>query len=263
MEFNRIKLVATDMDGTLLDSKKRLPDDFIPWVSQHPDIKTIIASGRQFYALKRDFGKIEDSLIFISENGSLVFEKGKIIYQDLMKTQDVFSCLKRMESIPFATPILCGVSSAYMKKTKEDELLSATMYYERLKQVDNLYSVAENEKIVKLAIYFKEKRAEQSYSLFLSLNPNLKSVVSGVSWIDIANKDANKGAALQAIMDRYHILKEESMAFGDYFNDVEMLEKVKYSFAMANAHPDVKKAARYLTSTNDEEGVMKVLRQIV
>lgn len=262
MEFNKIKLVATDMDGTLLDSKKRVPEDFIPWVIHHPDIKTIIASGRQFYALKRDFKKIEDSLIFISENGSLVFEKGKIIYQNLMKKEDVLSCLKTIEKIPFATPILCGVSSAYMKKTEEDELLSATMYYERLNQVDDLYSIAGKEEIVKLAIYFKEKRAEQSSSLFLSLNSKLKSVVSGVSWIDIANKDANKGAALEAIMNRYHIQKEESIVFGDYFNDVEMLKKVKYSFAMANAHPDVKKVAHYLTSSNDEDGVMKVLRQI-
>ena len=45
------QLVALDMDGTLLDSQKRLPIDFIPWVKNHPQIQTVIASGRQYYAL--------------------------------------------------------------------------------------------------------------------------------------------------------------------------------------------------------------------
>ena len=51
----KLKLVALDMDGTLLDSQKRLPPDFIPWVENHPDIKTIIASGRQYHTLIKDF----------------------------------------------------------------------------------------------------------------------------------------------------------------------------------------------------------------
>ena len=55
-----IKLVAVDMDGTLLDSKKRLPEDFIPWVKSHPQVKVAIASGRQYYTLERMFHEIAE-----------------------------------------------------------------------------------------------------------------------------------------------------------------------------------------------------------
>ena len=78
MTTEDIKLVAIDMDGTLLDSQKKMPEDFIPWVQSHPEIKTVIASGRQYYTLEHDMFPIKDSLIFIAENGGLVFEKGKI-----------------------------------------------------------------------------------------------------------------------------------------------------------------------------------------
>ena len=68
-----IKLVALDMDGTLLDSNKRQPPDFMDWVKAHPAIKTVIASGRQYYTLVKDFIPIKDQLIYIAENGGIVF----------------------------------------------------------------------------------------------------------------------------------------------------------------------------------------------
>lgn len=260
--FN-IRLVATDMDGTLLDSHKRIPQDFPPFVQKHQgDIRFVIASGRQYYALKRDLESIADNLIFIAENGSLVFEKDEIIYQNVMDRKDVLFTLELLKDIPYATPLLCGFDSAYMEKTDDEEMYHATMYYERLKQVPDLKETARNTDIVKLAIYFRKQMAEKSKGCFAPLPKNLKAVVSGVSWVDVANADANKGSALQAIMNRFAIRKEESMAFGDYFNDVEMLEAVKYSYAMDNAHSYIKQICSYHTSSNDENGVMKVLRKL-
>ncbi len=81
MEKHLIKLVATDLDGTLLNSKKELPEDFSEWVYKHKEIKTVIASGRQYYNIKKLFPGMEDSLVFIADNGGLVFENNKIIYR--------------------------------------------------------------------------------------------------------------------------------------------------------------------------------------
>lgn len=262
MFTNKIKLVATDMDGTLLNSKKQLPSDFKPWVLSHPDIITIIASGRQYYALQRDLKEIKDHVIFIAENGSLVFENEKIIYQNTMKVEDVISTLRLVENIPLATPVLCGLNSAYLKETSDEEMRHATMYYERLSRVDDLYEVAKKETIVKFAIYIRKQMAEQAHVYFKDLEPSLQSVVSGVSWIDVANKGVNKGLALKAIMNRYNLNADQCMAFGDYFNDIEMLQQVKYSYATANAHQAVLNIAAYHTDSNDDEGVMKVLRKL-
>ena len=259
---NVIRLVATDMDGTLLDSHKRIPKDFKPWVVSHPQIRTVIASGRQYYALERDFMDIKDHLTFIAENGSLVFDKGKIVYQNTLSKDHILQTLDLLDMIPAATPVLNGVNSAYIKSTNDPEMLQATMYYERLKQVEDLRATAMKETIVKLAIYFHQEAAEESAHFFTRLPSGLKAVVSGVSWIDVANLSANKGKALIAIQEQNHISYEESMAFGDYFNDVELLEACKYSYVTANAHPAVKKYAHFETSSNDEYGVMKVLRTL-
>ena len=255
-----IKLVATDMDGTLLTSKKECPIDFVPWVISHPNIKVVIASGRQYYTLERMFHSIADRLIFIAENGSLVFHHSQIIYKNLMRREDVLSTLDIIDKIPYATPLLCGVKGAFMTSTKEEEMHQATQYYAKLYQVDDLRKIAMNEDIVKLAIYFRKQMAESSSYYFDCLPEHLKAVVSGVSWIDVANKNANKGAALKEIQTQNHISFEESMAFGDYFNDVEMLQNCKYSYITANAHPSMKKYASYQTDSNDENGVMNVLK---
>ena len=77
------------MDGTLLSSANEVPEDFIPWVRSHPDIRTVIASGRQYFTLEHDFREAVDSLIFIAENGALVFEHGEMIYRDVMEEQDI------------------------------------------------------------------------------------------------------------------------------------------------------------------------------
>ena len=158
-----IKLVAVDMDGTLLNSKKEMPEEFIPWVKSHPEIKTVIASGRQYYTLERDFLPIRDNLAFIAENGGLVFEKGEIIFKDEIDKQDVLKCLDIIDKVPYATPVICGAKSAYITKKDVDEEIyyNVEMYYERRQIVEDLRKVADNDTIVKVAIYFKKEKAEE------------------------------------------------------------------------------------------------------
>ena len=155
-----IKLVAVDMDGTLLNSKKEMPEEFIPWVKSHPEIKTVIASGRQYYTLERDFLPIRDNLAFIAENGGLVFEKGEIIFKDEIDKQDVLKCLDIIDKVPYATPVICGAKSAYITKKDVDEEIyyNVEMYYERRQIVEDLRKVADNDTIVKVAIYFKKEK---------------------------------------------------------------------------------------------------------
>jgi HAD superfamily hydrolase (TIGR01484 family) len=65
--------------------------------------------------------------------------------------------------------------------------------------------------------------------------------VSGSIWLDISHKLANKGRAMELLQKKYSITTEQTMAFGDYLNDLEMMQQAHYSFAMENAHPDIKK----------------------
>lgn len=258
-----VKLVATDMDGTLLDSSKNMPKDFKKWVLSHSDIKTVIASGRQYYTLEKDFMDIKDNLIFIAENGGLVFEKGKIIYKNEIPKDDIARCVKFIEQFPTAHMIICGAKSAYMHdSTSADVIKNATMYYEKLEYVSDLLKAAQEDDIVKIAVFFENKEAEKFYEKFKAVPKSLNAVLSGISWIDIACKNVNKGVAIKAIQDTFSISQEESMAFGDYLNDYEMLASCAQSYAMLNAHDKVKEVANYITKSNDEDGVMCVLRQL-
>lgn len=86
--------------------------------------------------------------------------------------------------------------------------------------------------------------------------------VSGSNWVDVSHPNAHKGYALSQVMRDAGVHAGQVMVFGDYNNDLEMLELSDFSFAMANAHPNVLKRARYRTLSNSEQGVEHVLEQL-
>lgn len=260
LELN-IKLVALDMDGTLLNSAKKLPPDFMEWVKSHPGIKTVIASGRPYYTIANDFIPVKDSLVYVAENGGLVFEKDDIICKNEMQKHDIRKCLEIISRIDGLVPVVCGAKSAY---TIAEEITcpDIQMYYIRLQPAENLYQASLEDTVVKIAIFVKEKRAEQAIRYFTDLDDPMAAVLSGDSWIDISYRTSSKGAAVAAVQKKYGISREESMAFGDYLNDASLFEVCGESYCMANGHPDLRKFAKHIADTNDNDGVMKVLRQL-
>ncbi len=82
-------------------------------------------------------------------------------------------------------------------------------------------------------------------------------------WVDIMDKHVDKGEGVKAIQRALGVTRAQTAAFGDYLNDIGMLNEAEFSFAMANAHEGVKKAARYLAPANTEEGVIRVVDRLV
>ena len=257
-----IKLIATDMDGTLLDSQKRLPEDFGLWVKSHTDIKVVIASGRQFFALRRDLSDLEEYLVFIAENGGLVFDQGEIIYCDQMNVECVRECAAIFKTMDGVSPIACGAESAYIIKPTDEELDNARMYYAHLKVVSDIEEALACDTIVKLALFVHNYKAEEKLPVFDGLKDRVDVVLSGTSWIDFANYSANKGSAMSAIMEKYGVDKSEAMAFGDYLNDYSLLQCCEESYCMENGRPELKAIAKHIAKSNDEDGVMEVLRSL-
>lgn len=257
-----IRLVALDMDGTLLDSDKNQPPDFMDWVRMHPSIKTVIASGRQYYTLAKDFIPIQNQLIYVAENGGIVFEQNNVIYLNEMQKTDIKSCLAMIDRISGTTPVLCGVRSAYMRPADGHILREVRQYYSHLQQTPDLYEAALQDSIVKIAVFVDQRMAESAIRHFTQIAGHLSAVLSGDSWIDIANRTVNKGVAVTAIQQKYGISPEECMAFGDYLNDAELLKSCGESYCMANGHPDLKALAKHIADSNDNNGVMKILRQL-
>lgn len=110
-----IKLIVSDMDGTLLNNKDQINTEF--WEIQKKLSKNgiifAIASGRPYYNLVERFKNIKDSILFISENGAYVMYQEKEIYSNTMKREDIFFLLNICKNIKGIVPILCGKKSAY------------------------------------------------------------------------------------------------------------------------------------------------------
>ena len=88
--------------------------------------------------------------------------------------------------------------------------------------------------------------------------------VAGAIWLDITNATASKGNAIKAIQEKLKVLPEETLVFGDYLNDLDMIENAGYSYAMKNAHPQILKAAKYITELdNNHFGVTHTIKQLL
>lgn len=263
--MNVIKLVATDMDGTLLNDKKELPKDFCRFAASHKEIKTVIASGRQYFNLIKTFPDNVDDFIFMADNGAIACEKGKPLFVDSIERSTVEELLREIHQIEGVACVLCGAKSAYISTADDVALENIRLYYAKVKFDMKSFDECKDDKILKLAVFLNKEAEEKLYPRLAHLNKpdgNISAVLSGDSWVDIMNRHTNKGTALKKIMDIYGIKPEETMAFGDYLNDLEMLKVCTESYAMANAHPDIKAAAKHIAPSNNDEGVMQILTSL-
>lgn len=257
-----IKLIAADMDGTLLDSQKRLPAGLFPALAEmrRRGIRFAIASGRQYYNLAAQFPGFENELLFLCENGTMIFDKGAPIFLEPMKREDWQLLTAKLREIPGACPILCCPDTAYCENTGAEFEENGRMYYKRLKTVDDLLKVEAN--VCKIAVYDLFGAEQNSYpAMKRAVGDRFQVTLSGERWIDIMG-ESNKGTGLKALEKLCGVSPEETMAFGDYLNDTEMMGACFYSCAMANAHPELKKLARFWVPSNDEDGVMRAIRQM-
>jgi hypothetical protein len=255
-----IKLIVTDMDGTLLDENKEIAEE--NWeIFRELDRRNIlfsVGSGRQYYTLRKTFDRIKDSMLFIADNGSIIFHKDEILHVDSMDRNLVNTIIMELRTIEGITVMLSGVNSAYIEPCHEDVMAEVEHYYERLEIVDDCTTV--DDEIIKIAICDLRGAEQNSYPLLQKFNEVVQVVLSGEVWVDMMSLTANKGSAIEKMYGYFSISADESMAFGDYLNDREMLMVVTHSYAMANAHEEIKEIANYKAESNQNNGVGRVIQ---
>ena len=254
-----IKLIATDLDGTLLNSQHRPPEEFFDWVQRHPEIETVIASGRQYQTLVKMFGSLGDRMTYCADNGGFIFRDGRKLYSNPICTGDLADAVKTLGSIPNTHLVLSGANTSYIERRPSEDLEEIPMYFTSLTEVDSLEDVVDKDEIVKVSIYDHNHDAAGLIKKLPDLGDKMQCVLSEQSWIDIQKSDTSKGTALRFLQDQYAIKPEECVCFGDYLNDYTMMESCHFSVAMANAHPQLKEVANFETTTNDTQGVVNML----
>lgn len=258
-----IKLIASDMDGTLLNDKDEIHEEFYQ-VFQELKKQNIIfaaASGRQYYNLAKRFEKIKDDMMFIAENGTFVVYKGEELLLNALDKETAIELIKIGRDIKESYVVLCGKKSAYIESKDERLIKEVEKYYEEYKIVNDLTKVEDD--ILKVTICDFIGSEENSYTYYNDYKEKLQVSVSGQIWLDITDKGVNKGLAINKLQELLNIKHEETMVFGDYLNDLEMMESAYHSYAMENAHEDLKKVARFITKSNDESGVVHAINSIL
>ena len=260
--MSEIRLVAVDLDGTLLNSRGELPPGVFPAIralAAH-GVCFAAASGRQYDNLRTLFAEVAAETVFIAENGAMVFERDRNLFDSVLEPELCQELLTAARELPRVFPVLCGLESAYMSSDDPEFLHNARKYYTRCETVSPLTAALARDRICKVAFYDGVHAEENSYPRLRRFADRFRVSLSGYNWLDFMNPGVSKGAALARLQCRLGVTPEQSMAFGDYLNDLELLRQCRYSFAMANAHPELKAAARFEAPGNDQDGVMRVLR---
>lgn len=257
-----VRLIAVDLDGTLLDDAKRIDPSFWRLLDALDERGILLcpASGRQYATLRRDLGR--DDLVYIAENGAYVVYRGRELSSLPVPWERALLAVDAVRGLAAAGldvgAVVCGKRSAYVERSDARFVEHVAEYYARLSVVDDLHAVRDDE-VLKLAVYDFDSAGDGAGPGLAALDGPLRVVVSSGHWVDVMNPATDKGPALEAVQRELGVGPDQTMAFGDYFNDLGMLAAARWSFAMDNAHPDVRATARFVAPGNNANGVVRTV----
>lgn len=260
-----IKIIFSDMDGTLLDENSQLPAEFDEVMAELKKRNVIFAptSGRQYLALTYQLAKYKDEFMFLAENGTLTCYKGKELFSNTIDKGEFYKVLEKAMELDTIYPVISGKKGSYIQRKWEPWISELDKYYTHFTYVDSFYDI--DDEFIKLALADNDgEDAEHSiYKPMQDLHSKLSVTLSSNIWVDLMSPTANKGWAVKKVQEIMGFKPEECACFGDYLNDYEMMSTVHYSYAMANAHPKLKEAARFQCKSNAEHGVMEQIKQFI
>ena len=284
-----IKLIASDMDGTLLNHNHKIPKENVKLINfaKNQGIEFVVATGRAYYEALPALNEENINCDVISFNGGIVYDKnGNIISITPMLPKDLYYTIEILKSFDisyqlytkntiYTTSIETDIN-AYIDLIRSNgyepdvEHLRAEAqqkldvgYITEVENIELYLNEKENPPIKIIAISNDISKLENATKL-LSENINISVTSSGANNIEIMHKNATKGEALKEIAKIYGINLENAVAIGDNLNDQAMLDIVGYSVAMKNGNIKLKEQAKYVTEkTNSEGGVADTIFKLI
>nr|WP_023350766.1 Cof-type HAD-IIB family hydrolase [Staphylococcus capitis]CDI72535.1 putative hydrolase [Staphylococcus capitis CR01] len=283
-----IKLIATDMDGTLLNAAHEISQEnqeAIKFAQEH-GITVVIATGRAFYEANTPVAETDLKVPYICLNGAEVRDETFNIMStshlnhslvskitSTLKEKDIYYQVYTNRGIYTENPqrdleIYIDIAERAGKKADVEKIensIQKRIDNGTLKIVDNYDKIEDipGELIMKILAFDSDLGKIDLVGQELAQSPNLAVSSSSRGNLEITHSDAQKGIALSTIAKQLGIDLKDVMALGDNLNDVSMLERVGYSVAMDNAAPEVKTVAKYVTDSNENSGVGKAIKKFL
>lgn len=260
-----IKLVASDMDGTLLDDDSHVPEETFALVRALSErgVRFVASSGRRYGTLRWMFEPVADQIDYVGSLGTQVYADGRLLDREvfstiavmrLFETCQMFDCL-HLALYDDTHTYLLNDQSAYLRELDKD-LPDAICVFD---------PPSPDVSIIKAAICCDrpDQIMDMAYVLERELSHWFTFLPSGSRWIDVTPRHVSKATGLEQVMRYWGIERDEVVAFGDSMNDYAMLRYVGHPYVMANARYAVKQVAQRVIGTNSEHAVQATMREIL
>lgn len=255
--FDMKKILFFDVDGTLYNSEKKLPESAKSALleARRKGYELAIATGRAPFMIQSLLEEL-DINTYVTFNGQYVVYQGEIVYADGIEKDELAKIIAfgeaRNEPVVFLDDKQMIASVGNHDKVAES--LNTLKYpYPKL---DSSYYMQHN---VYQTLIFMEEKDEP---LYREAFPNVKFVRWHRYSCDILPKGGSKAAGIEKLLAKMGLTLKDAIAFGDGLNDVEMLEAVGTSVAMGNGHEDAKAVATHIADHVDKDGLAKMMRQL-
>lgn len=253
-----IKLVASDLDGTLLQGgAQKLTPRAVEQIHQltKKGIHFVSSSGRQYDNQRRVFEQIKEEISYIAENGSICIHQGRVISRATIDDSLSARIIEEIKREKHFEIVVSREDSCFIEDNDPEFVNHIVNVMKNTTQIVKDVAAIEGP-ILKIAIcnmkdgpHIIDKYLKHLQDMF---GGEIKVVTSGNVWIDFIAPGANKGTALQTLLDQLHISPKECMAFGDQYNDVEMLQLAGTSYSMSNAAPGISYYSTYVTDSVED-----------
>ena len=271
--IKHISMAVFDLDGTLLNTKDHFSEETLNTLIKikNKGVKIVVASGRIYPMLKAYIDKIGIVDYVISANGASIDQvdiNKQIDYthvnpSDALKIVE-FSRNNKIECLILKREVTYHpIPSDRLNKFLSYNKIAESYGYQQMKLTPYNQSFDAYDFIEKILINEESEEKKQLLESYIKINTNLKYTRSGKLLLDISSQEVSKANALKKVSKITGIPLSEIIAFGDYDNDVEMLALAGFGVAPKNASPKAIEASDYVTASNDEDGVAKVLNILI
>lgn len=265
-----IRVIATDMDGTLLDPKGQLDLPRLEKILDKLDqrgIRFVIATGNEVHRMRQLLEHLAERVVLVVANGARIFENDELLQAQTWDDAMVDRALEHFKGRECQDQfVVTCMNGGFVKEgtvfTELDKFMTPEMIeklYRRMNFVDEFDSSLFGG-VLKMSMVVGEERSDAVLQEINDLfDGHVRAVSSGYGCIDILQDGIHKAWGLEELLKRWNLKPEQIMAFGDSENDIEMLELAGISYAMENAEESVKEVATKVAPANSQAGVYQVL----
>ena len=270
----KYKLICTDMDGTLLGENHTVSENNKNALRKASElgIKVAITTGRLFTSAKAYADLVGVEAPIISANGAYIREKDKneVIYESILKDEQLESIYKVMKKhglLGYFNTSDSVITEEELPETHGYVMMNKNLSEDRrvkIQLVDDFkIGFKKNKDKILKSIMFGEEEKLAEVRKELSEEGSFELVSSWRGNLEVMQKGTTKGNAVKILAQKLGIKREEIICIGDGENDLSMIEYAGLGVAMSNAEEYVKEKADYVTDTNVNDGVAKMIEQFI